>query len=344
MPTTITRYVNTASSGGDGTTNNESGGTAAYASLDACRAAEVSARPNLVSNDEVLEILCCGSAADTTPVALSGFTTDATRYLHIKGNTGHANGRHPGYPSTDHYRLWVSANFGRALLLSVNYTRIDGLQIRNDHVNAFSGVRVEADFCEFDGVLLRADATSAFEGRGSDSWFRNCVAYSSADGFRNFNTSATYYDNCCAVGNSGPGFTDSVTNASVPRNCYSGGNGTGFVNMVTPLENCHSSDGSQSTTTTAYSTSSGAYFTDITAGAQNLHLQASSALRAVGTDLSSDFTLDIDRETRPTGSSTWDVGVDQYSASAPLEPSDNAKLAFMEWGLPWESSLPRESA
>ena len=62
MATTITAYVNTASSGGDGTTNNTSGATAAYASLNACLSARAK---DLVTADEILLVKCTGSAADS---------------------------------------------------------------------------------------------------------------------------------------------------------------------------------------------------------------------------------------------------------------------------------------
>jgi hypothetical protein len=62
----------------------------------------------------------------------------------------------------------------------------------------------------------------------------------------------------------------------------------------------------------AYSTSSGAYFTSVTAGSENLHIGASSALKNVGTDRSAAFTTDIDGQTR---SGTWDIGADEYVAA-----------------------------
>ena len=62
----ITRYVNTASAGGDGTTNAESGATAAYASLNAWEAAEAT---DLVTAGDSHIVYCStgsGPAPDTT--------------------------------------------------------------------------------------------------------------------------------------------------------------------------------------------------------------------------------------------------------------------------------------
>lgn len=82
-----TRYVNTASSGGDGTTNNTSGATAAYASLSACIDAEAA---DLVTATDSLLILCDGGQ-DTVAITAahwSGFTTNSTYDITIRANTG----------------------------------------------------------------------------------------------------------------------------------------------------------------------------------------------------------------------------------------------------------------
>ena len=58
------RYVNTASSGGDGTTNNTSGATAAYASLKDAADAAVT-----VASGDDYTILCTGTADTLTAAA-----------------------------------------------------------------------------------------------------------------------------------------------------------------------------------------------------------------------------------------------------------------------------------
>ena len=68
-----------------------------------------------------------------------------------------------------------------------------------------------------------------------------------------------------------------------------------------------SNDGSDGSSTVAYSTSSGAYFTSVTEGSEDFHItNTSSDLYEAGTDLSGTFTDDIDGDTR----SAWDIGVD----------------------------------
>lgn len=76
-----TRYVNTGSTaGGDGTTNNTSGSTRAYAT----RNEALTALGNL---SEQTTIYCTGSTDDTVPCVQAdlNFTTTAANYLSIIG-------------------------------------------------------------------------------------------------------------------------------------------------------------------------------------------------------------------------------------------------------------------
>ena len=68
----VVRYVNTASAGGDGTTNNEAGATAAYASLNAWEAAE---QTDLDTANNWMHVYCStgsGTAADAVATLISG--------------------------------------------------------------------------------------------------------------------------------------------------------------------------------------------------------------------------------------------------------------------------------
>ena len=130
MPATITRFVNTASTGGDGTTNNTSGATAAYASLSAALTAQAR---NLVTADEIALFLCSGSAADTTAVLTgvwAGFVCDATRYVEVRPNTGQEHG---GAWNTGVYRLETTDSSALGLPAAAGamfHVRVSGLQIR----------------------------------------------------------------------------------------------------------------------------------------------------------------------------------------------------------------------
>ena len=78
MPTVITKTVK-PNGGGD------------YLSLQAALVGEAALRANLVGLDQALEIACY-AGRDTTPVAVAGFTTDATHYVRIYCPAGEGHG------------------------------------------------------------------------------------------------------------------------------------------------------------------------------------------------------------------------------------------------------------
>lgn len=118
---TIQRYVNTASSGGDGTTNATSGASAAYASLSAW---ESGMGAGNAADDYIVD--CCGTAADATAVTVN-FDCNS---LIIRANAGEPDGKYNGTEliSTSHYRLRVTAA-SNCLYASTKNTTIDGLQV-----------------------------------------------------------------------------------------------------------------------------------------------------------------------------------------------------------------------
>ena len=72
----VVRYINTASTGGDGTTNGESGANAAYSSIATWEAAE---QTDLVTALDTHEVICTvgsGTAADTNGRTINGWVTD----------------------------------------------------------------------------------------------------------------------------------------------------------------------------------------------------------------------------------------------------------------------------
>lgn len=138
-PTQRVRYVNTASVGGDGTTNNTSGSTAAYASIEDALTTEAA---NLVTANVYLEIYCEGSTDDnwdgTWP---AGFTTSLDCYIHIRGNST-TNGRHSGVWDASKYTI-SNSTYNGAIIPSVANVWIDGIQIEstgNDDARAIGVV------------------------------------------------------------------------------------------------------------------------------------------------------------------------------------------------------------
>jgi len=116
----IVRYINTASSGGDGTTNAEAGATAAYATAVAAEAAEAAA-----FNGNFLSLTCStgtGTAADTAAVTFNGSTfASAADTMVIKAAAGHV-ALVDGI-DTNRYRLTAT------VAIQDDYVTLLGLQI-----------------------------------------------------------------------------------------------------------------------------------------------------------------------------------------------------------------------
>lgn len=135
---TYTYYVNTASSGGDGTTNNTSGSTAAFQWLRTA----LSTLAGVHGAGDTVIIECCGTTQETSRAVVDGF--HALDQLIIRGNRAHAAGFYDGTLlwSANHYRLNHQSAWGDFNILQVkdpNVT-IDGLQLMH---NRNSGVAIE---------------------------------------------------------------------------------------------------------------------------------------------------------------------------------------------------------
>ncbi len=297
MPTT--RTVTVKPSGGD------------YASLSAALVAEAG---NLVSLDRLL-VIECYAMVDTVNASDGGFTTDATHYITI---TAPAGQRHSGVRDNSKYLLQASAPFGAPLFLTSGYTRVYGLQVHNTGTSG-KGVDVHslgnqmADTlvydCASDGIYF--SATSTLE-------MANCgVLHNGGAGIERAGADGSLYAfGCTIMGNGGVGISGDTAFGRITsvKNTYSGGNGGADYND-TSLVTSYSEDGSASSPTAAYSTSSGARFTNVTPGSEDIHIGLGSALIGAGTDLHADGSwvepggsVDIEGDPR---SAPWDVGADQ---------------------------------
>ena len=121
---TVQRYVNTASSGGDGTTNNTSGSTAAYASLSSWEANSGGS----ATDDYIVD--CSGTAADTTNVTIDFPTNLTTGTATVRGHASSGTGKYNGslLISTSHYRLSPTGSVS-SLLIAENNVTVDGIQV-----------------------------------------------------------------------------------------------------------------------------------------------------------------------------------------------------------------------
>jgi len=312
-----TRYVDVdAEVGGNGTTADLTGANCAYKSLNI---AEAAIGATLSEPHEII----CGSAhanhtADTTAVTFSGTTTSAANYIDVYVSSG---ARHAGVWSASKYRLIVSAGYAGVVVLAESYVRLRYLQITNTSSNANYGVDAGNGGSSV-GMLCDSCLTTVPDGNVGQGIYlyttgsatlRNSIVYGCYSHGVNTKYSTSVIENCTSCGNGGSGFLQGSSGSLAIKNCYAGGNtGADFSGTMTDTT-CASEDGTKGSTV-AYSTSAGAYFTNITGGSEDFHIGASSELIGAGTDLSGSFTLDIDGETRPTGAGTWDIGADEYVA------------------------------
>ena len=133
MATTVTRYVDPSSSGGNGTTNALSGANAAYASLTAWNTAQAT---NLVTADQIHKVILCSNGGGTpaesaNSTTIQGWTTDLTRYIIIENEKPHG-----GVWNTGIHRFSGVAN-GHCLVVygattGTNNVKFVGLQIESN--------------------------------------------------------------------------------------------------------------------------------------------------------------------------------------------------------------------
>jgi len=304
------KTVTVKSSGGD------------YTTLAAAITGEVTANANLVTMAGILHINDYLSS-DTTTVNVNGFTTSSSYYVDISMDS---SVRHAGYYDSTKGKLEVNDAWNPALTVTSNYTRLTGFQIGNTSEGGDRGaLRVDGSYC----IIRDCIGYDGFEfcfwiWGGSDNYVINCIATGSTKiGFAQVYSYRAIFINCVAVHNGTRGFSLEDALDFTAINCYAGGNGT--VDFYRSAQNngeiitCFSADGSESTTVVALSTTSGAYFSNVTAGSENLHITStSSGLYHTGTNEYSVFTTDIDGDARPA-STAWCVGIDEYSGSSSVE-------------------------
>lgn len=315
---TVTTDVNTVS-GGD------------YSSLSAWEAGE---QADLVAVNEIHEVICSGSSADTTAVTISGWTT--SQYCYIKITQGPSD-RHGGVWDTGKYRLSVSTTFAYILTISEDFVRIDGLQIEgtaasNGHPNIFvsSTAAAASSDVRIENCLLRKGGSRNLAGTGASLrlssgkttvsntiMYGNLGAGSSDIVYVEFGANAPTVNlhNVTIIGNGSNQYGVNRTSGTVTaKNCYVGNNGTADYNGTMTLTTCAHSSSGTFTGSTASIAHDATNFTNVTGGSEDYHLVsgASSTLLSGGTDLSASFTTDIDDETR---TAPWSIGADQYFAS-----------------------------
>jgi len=319
------QYVVIGSSGGDGSTNNTSGSTAAFASL----ATWEDTADGIAAPTDQLTVYCSTSNgnADTTAVTLSGWVSSpvSTNYLQIQAASTDKAGT-----SWNPAKYRLQATSATALSLAFDYVRVVDLQItttpnaNNQAVIAFTGNNVANDM-RISGCLLKQGGTVNREpviycptsvNTILKVWNTICYGNGSSlnansSGIAALSCASVDVYNCTLVG--GTYGVYRVTGTVTLRNTYCSGVTASTSGTITATYSAFSDAGVAGTgnvASVAKSISAGAYFTNVTAGSENWAIaSASSALDNVGTDVSGgtaplNYTVDILGTTR----SAYDIG------------------------------------
>lgn len=297
-----------------------------YTSLEACMNAN---EQNLVTADKYFDVEIDGtwSSADTTAVTIHNYTTDATRYIHIYTTTA---ARHKGVLSSSYYQLSVNA----ADAINLVYAncpdiKILGLQIVNASATG-AGINqgrttpvTNISYIAYN-IVVNTNGSNNNAGiavfRISSYIYNNIVyggwGYSGITTYSD-NTAVQYvYNNTVYGCGSGlkPQSNDTVAKNNI---CYN--NTTDYDNVayfIDPSTHNLSKDATAPALGTYYINKT-LTFTNTGAGTEDFHLVSGDTDAIdLGSDLSGEsiFTDDIDGVTR-TG--TWDIGADEYVATAP---------------------------
>lgn len=266
---------------------------------------------NSATEDYIVNCLT-GVDASSDNVLIAVTTASATaRVLRFiaSGADKHTGVRGTGYRFTAHEVRCNNDN--------TNVTvELDGLSIASIGQDRAANVTVIIRNC----LIADSAGNGAYCGGGTmrlintaiiGSTFENVVAEN------NNGTAIVELINCTAVDSAAgdAGVLARFGGSGTAINTYSGGNAaTADFSGLSSLTNCRSEDGSQSTTTAAFTTSN---FTVVTAGSENLKLPSGSALIDVGVGPGSNGsvpTTDFEGDAR--SGATTDVGFDQFTSGA----------------------------
>lgn len=280
-----------------------------YHTLDAC----IDAKAGSMTGRGVVTVHLAGSTNDTTAVSLSGFTgTSSTDRLVLVVDDPHS-----GAFDDSKYALLPTTAYTTALNSPPAYTTVQGFQL-----DAGAGaVCISAGVANITIIncLFRSPGGACISIASSTWRIQGCCFYGGTRGITT-TTSKTGITilNCTFLNQSQYGLYVAAGATVSAWNCYAGLSGTAdyYAAGTLNLSHCYSEDGTCSTPTVAPATDSGCYFTNVTAGSEDIHIGASSALIGAGTNVADmrDPDTDVDGETVPMGDET-DVGADEATGT-----------------------------
>ncbi len=283
---------------------------------------------SLVTADEQHTAVCYNDwpsgLVDT--VAISGSTTDATRYIKVTVAEGH---RHDGIPQSGFY-IKKSATYGFILSAGSSYSVVEWLDSYNTATSVQQGDGITLGAYCVGRYLISKAGRYAFTVSANASASRPRLENSLGYGSQYGSFTANYYygtiDNCTFTGNTSGVYPNGTNARILVRNtvCY---NNT--TNFYVPSSSCYESGSSNNAASSgtppgADSFSSAVTSSDFADSANNdFHLVSGSALIGAGTNLYATFDHDIDGDIRPS-SGAWDIGFDHYVAAGGGTTTSNA--------------------
>lgn len=307
------------------------GGT--YADLAAWKASIPS---NLVTADQIHRGKLLNQEHTTTGFVISGFTTDATRYIELTTDTGcsfmdHANkATNPG-----RYNASVGAGIKcTASTATINvqqsYTRISKIQVTNTNTGstaqpafytsgaAITNIRVEN--CIFEAYSVNTSIKGVVRMTMPSSFFLNNLVIQLKNDAAGILAALT--GGCTAINNTfvnlgATPLTQGILTASVAtvsKNNYIGGVVSPEDGVIAMTKtNCYSNATATGYTVAALSTST---FQNITIGSHDLRLASGSSLIDAGVTDATNAPADIIGVSRPQGSA-YDVGAYETPSTTP---------------------------
>jgi hypothetical protein len=295
---------------------------------------------NLVTGGYTLTLVCYNDGPFSEAVTIDGYTTDADNYvtLTVAGASQIASGssqRHTGTAGTGAV-VQPPAAAGYGISIEDAYTVVEWLEVDGSNVTTLSsdGVQVEVagtnnvtiqyliihdwdetndggiyadqDYLTVRNTIIYGNYCSVQLGTGGDyGTFQNVTIHGGPNcGFMVYGSTGWIVENVISMGATGDDFSDDGSIATCNNN----------MSEDSTADDCGGS-GHLINQTIADQ------FVSIS-GSIDLHLKSGADAIDSGTNLWSDFTFDIDRDTRPeTG--TWDIGADEFQEVnlAPTQPT-----------------------
>lgn len=211
----VTRFINAASTGGDGTTAGLTGATAAYATIAGWDTGELT---NLITDGDVHDLTGGGGLLTEQADFAAGWTTDVTNYVRF---TVAEASRHDGTPGTG-FRISSSSAFNGTLALDAEGTILDFLEIINTSGSPQAqGVFIDEPDCIIQGCIIEGGSSSSSHGIRSnegDGMFLNNLIHDCGDNgidLPNFNAGTLY--NNTLVDNGGDGVFRTGGGGTAPK-------------------------------------------------------------------------------------------------------------------------------